>query len=61
MKLHSLMAAWLISVSMLSTCVYAATPEEDDAKIRAGIKANLGKATITLLDAIEGGGDQGSR
>lgn len=53
MKFHIPAGAVLTIACILSAVSFAATPEEDDAKIRAGIKANLGKATITLLDALK--------
>jgi len=53
MKLNLLAGAWLIGTCMIATCAYAATPEEDEAKVRASVKANLGKATVTLLDAMK--------
>jgi uncharacterized membrane protein YkoI len=53
MKSKILPAALWIVACLTTTIVFAATPEEDDAKIRAGIKANLGKATISLADALK--------
>lgn len=53
MKLNILANAMLIVACMATVVSFAATPAEDDAKIRAGIKANFGKATISLADALK--------
>jgi uncharacterized membrane protein YkoI len=45
--------AWLLAAFVIATAGFAATPEEEDAAVRAKVKANLGKATVSLSDALQ--------